>query len=82
MAEALAKFVRYYIYNEVSLYRGPFSYILLSIITGVKKSVRYTMDFVIERFVIWWFRKVQTLHLRMKRLLTMYTREDPATETR
>ena len=50
MAEALAKFVRYY--NEVSLYRGPFLYILLSIITGVKKSVRYTMDFVIERFVI------------------------------
>ena len=81
MAEALAKFVRYY--NEVSLYRGPFSYILLSIITGVKKSVRYTMDFVIARFVIWWFHcKVQTLHLRMKRLLTMYTRKDPATETR
>ena len=80
MAEALAKFVRYY--NEVSLYRGPFSYILLSINTGVKKSVRYTMDFVIERFVIWWFHcKVQTLHLRMKRLLTMYTIKDPATET-
>ena len=62
---------------------GLFLYILLSIITGVKKSVRYTMDFVIERFVIWWFHcKVQTLHLRMKRLLTMYTRKDPATETR
>ena len=47
MAKELAKFVRYY--NEVLLYRGPFLY------TGVKKSVRYTMNFVIERFVVSWF---------------------------
>ena len=36
------KYVRY---NEVSLYRGSFPYILLSL--GLKKTVRYVENFVI-----------------------------------
>ena len=45
--KGLAKYVRC---NKVSLYRGPFPYILL--LRGVKKIIRYTEDFVIKRFII------------------------------
>ena len=34
-------------YKEVSLYRGSFPYIVYFAITGAKKIVRYTEDFVI-----------------------------------
>ena len=47
-AKGLAKCVLY-IDCEVSLYQGSFLFIYFAI-TGVKKIVRYTEDFVISRF--------------------------------
>ena len=39
--------------TKFSLYRGSFPHkILFNFITGVKKIVRFTEDFVIKRFVI------------------------------
>ena len=36
-----------------SLYRGSFSYIIHFTITGVKKIIRYTEDFVISRNLLY-----------------------------
>ena len=47
-------------YNAGSLYQGSFSLYFTTGISGVKKIVHYTEDFIIQRFVILRFHCIVT----------------------